>query len=315
MLTREDLEQQRLEFWETAPVYGGQREIWQALRVACESEDLEFAYAILDSVGISVPSGCILDGVYDERGARYDIPQYCLSAPVNLVESTGVGSSVRLIPRTQQIIQQRGSITSEDIQCRNENGQYGDGTTEQEEGVRLDNGIPSNKAPAIGARTSMDSTQSIDIRTAVVAASSSPSGGVISPTTLTIGRAAPAGFSFHSPKSMASSDAISFASSSMLPSTELPQEGVPGNSRIACDALPKRLIVRLSSGGDVEVSVTADTTIAQIEQHLRDSGSLADNIRRIQFFYLGRLLSPQLEPLRDIHLTQPAIIQAMVSIV
>ncbi|KAJ2870508.1 hypothetical protein FB639_004612, partial [Coemansia asiatica] len=89
-LTLERLYAKREAFWDTAPAYEGRAEIWQALRLACdESTDMQLSMAILDSVGLTVPTGRITDGAYDERGARYLVPQYCLSLPDNLVASNG----------------------------------------------------------------------------------------------------------------------------------------------------------------------------------------------------------------------------------
>ncbi|PIA12952.1 hypothetical protein COEREDRAFT_83787 [Coemansia reversa NRRL 1564] len=277
-VTREELEQQRADFWETAPVYEGQKEIWQALRVACESEDIEFACAILDSVGVSIPTGSIHDGVYDERGAQYDIPQYCLSTPVNLLEETarvGRSNKARFIPRTLQEIQEE-SLSNSGIQgsSHSQSTNRGNGRSLQRLGsVGLDSTITKNKAAATDGRTSMDSTQSMEIRTAVVP-TNSVSAAALSPAELSIGRMAASGV-LHSPKSLASS-AVSITSSSMLQPVELSYDSVSG-SKIR-NELPQLLTVRLSLGCDIEVPVTANTTIAKIERHLQDSGSLPENI-------------------------------------
>lgn len=44
----------REEFWDTAPAYGGQRAIWDALKAACEMSDPATARAILDAAGVIV---------------------------------------------------------------------------------------------------------------------------------------------------------------------------------------------------------------------------------------------------------------------
>ncbi|KAK9153090.1 hypothetical protein Sjap_000570 [Stephania japonica] len=82
-ITREQLNQMREEFWDTAPHYGGRREIWDALRAAAESE-LPLAQAIVDSAGVIVTSAD-LTTCYDERGGKYDLPKYVLSEPTNLI--------------------------------------------------------------------------------------------------------------------------------------------------------------------------------------------------------------------------------------
>lgn len=85
-LPRSELLRIRSEFWDTAPTYGGHAEIWQALRLACESDDESLARAIIESVGVAVPSGSLVDGCFDERGECYEIPAYCLSMPINVVD-------------------------------------------------------------------------------------------------------------------------------------------------------------------------------------------------------------------------------------
>ncbi|GLJ12079.1 hypothetical protein SUGI_0183520 [Cryptomeria japonica] len=83
-ITRAQLKRMRDEFWDTAPHYGGQKEIWDALRAAAEAE-LGLARAIVDSAGIIVTSDDMTT-CYDERGAKYDLPKYVLSEPINLLK-------------------------------------------------------------------------------------------------------------------------------------------------------------------------------------------------------------------------------------
>eukprot|EP00850_Spirogloea_muscicola_P001978 SM000007S20938 [mRNA] locus=s7:1087399:1088728:- [translate_table: standard] len=82
-LTPAQLHRMRDEFWDTAPAYGGQKEIWDALRAAAEA-DLQLAQVIVDSAGIIVAYDD-LSTCYDERGAKYDLPNYVLSEPTNMV--------------------------------------------------------------------------------------------------------------------------------------------------------------------------------------------------------------------------------------
>lgn len=52
--------QMREEFWDTAPSYEGRKEIWEALRGACEAfekGDYDLAQAILEGVGVTLPNG------------------------------------------------------------------------------------------------------------------------------------------------------------------------------------------------------------------------------------------------------------------
>ncbi|XP_031261682.1 ubiquitin domain-containing protein 1-like isoform X2 [Pistacia vera] len=82
-ITRTQLMQLRDEFWDTAPHYGGRKEIWDALRAAAEAE-ITLAQAIVDSAGVIVQSED-LTICYDERGAKYELPKYVLSEPTNLI--------------------------------------------------------------------------------------------------------------------------------------------------------------------------------------------------------------------------------------
>ncbi|XP_063220651.1 ubiquitin domain-containing protein 1 [Bacillus rossius redtenbacheri] len=87
-LTEGQLRSKRDEFWDTAPAFEGRKEIWDALRaaaVAAESSDYELAQAILDGANVSVPNGFLTE-CYDELGARYQVPVYCLSYPINIVK-------------------------------------------------------------------------------------------------------------------------------------------------------------------------------------------------------------------------------------
>ncbi|KAL3155617.1 hypothetical protein ABBQ38_010870 [Trebouxia sp. C0009 RCD-2024] len=82
-MTKSELQQKREEFWDTAPHYGGDRVIWDALKAACES-DLQTAQLIVNSAGVivTVPD---LSTCFDERGSKYELPRYVLSEPSNLI--------------------------------------------------------------------------------------------------------------------------------------------------------------------------------------------------------------------------------------
>ncbi|CAH8278162.1 unnamed protein product [Arabidopsis lyrata] len=82
-ITRAQLTNMREEFWDTSPHYGGQREIWEALRAAAEA-DLKLAQTIVDSAGVIVQNRD-LTLCWDERGARYELPRYVLRASPTLV--------------------------------------------------------------------------------------------------------------------------------------------------------------------------------------------------------------------------------------
>ncbi|CAG8715481.1 1424_t:CDS:2 [Acaulospora morrowiae] len=84
-ITVRQLKKQRDAFWDTAPSYEGRPEIWQALRCACEYDDIVFAQAILNSANIIIPTGNLVNGCYDELGNKYLIPAYCIVEPTNLI--------------------------------------------------------------------------------------------------------------------------------------------------------------------------------------------------------------------------------------
>ncbi|OMO74705.1 hypothetical protein CCACVL1_16508 [Corchorus capsularis] len=85
-ITKSQLVQMREEFWDTAPHYGGRKEIWDALRAASEA-DLTLAQAIVDSAGVIVQNAD-LTICYDERGAKYELPKYVLSEPTNIIRDS-----------------------------------------------------------------------------------------------------------------------------------------------------------------------------------------------------------------------------------
>ena len=88
-LTDGQLRSKRDEFWDTAPAFEGRKEIWDAMRAAsraAECNEYDLAQAIVDGAGITLPNGSLTDA-YDELGNRYQLPIYCLAAPVNLIET------------------------------------------------------------------------------------------------------------------------------------------------------------------------------------------------------------------------------------
>lgn len=94
-LTDGQLRSKRDEFWDTAPAFEGRKEIWDALKAAAfaaESNDFSLAQAIIDGANISLPNGTLLD-TYDELGNRYQLPIYCVSAPINLIEESSDSES------------------------------------------------------------------------------------------------------------------------------------------------------------------------------------------------------------------------------
>ena len=56
-MTKSQLKSKQDEFWETSPAYEGRKEIWDALKAACETDDVALAQAIIDGANITLPTG------------------------------------------------------------------------------------------------------------------------------------------------------------------------------------------------------------------------------------------------------------------
>lgn len=69
----------------------GRSEIWAALAAALtfmrENNDLATAQSIIDAAGITVPTGDVCQGCYDEQGALYRLPQCIVGDPENMVQA------------------------------------------------------------------------------------------------------------------------------------------------------------------------------------------------------------------------------------
>ncbi|RAL10498.1 ubiquitin domain-containing protein [Aspergillus homomorphus CBS 101889] len=88
MWSRAALDQERTAFFETRVT--GRPEIWAALSAAVSlmrAGDIPTAQTIIDAAGITVPTGDLCQGCYDEQGALYRLPQCIVSDPENLVRS------------------------------------------------------------------------------------------------------------------------------------------------------------------------------------------------------------------------------------
>ncbi|KAL4937029.1 hypothetical protein BDV06DRAFT_203785 [Aspergillus oleicola] len=84
--TRSLLDRERKEFFETRVT--GRAEVWAALNAALSfmrQGDFETAQSIVDAAGVTVPTGDLCQGVYDERGVLYRLPRCIVSDPVNIV--------------------------------------------------------------------------------------------------------------------------------------------------------------------------------------------------------------------------------------
>ncbi|KAK4506446.1 hypothetical protein PRZ48_000178 [Zasmidium cellare] len=102
--TRSHLEREREVFFETRVT--GRPEVWNALDIACQMirrGELSEAQGILDAVGVTVPNGKISKnrgrdrmrgGVYDDKGAPYDIPDWIVADPRDLIEDAGTEKEI-----------------------------------------------------------------------------------------------------------------------------------------------------------------------------------------------------------------------------
>lgn len=96
--TRQQLDNERADFFDTRVT--GRPEIWQTIRAALdvmqdsgsqgssegESEGLATAQTILSAAEISLPTGNLANGVYDSLGNYYQLPEWIVSDPANMVE-------------------------------------------------------------------------------------------------------------------------------------------------------------------------------------------------------------------------------------
>ena len=66
----------------------GRQEIWAALKIVVGllgEDDIQTAQGILDASVITVPTGDLVNGAYDEVGNYYQMPEHMISDPVNLI--------------------------------------------------------------------------------------------------------------------------------------------------------------------------------------------------------------------------------------
>ncbi|KAL8826800.1 MAG: hypothetical protein Q9170_007268, partial [Blastenia crenularia] len=84
---RSALEKERRDFFETRVT--GREEVWGSLRLAIgllNEGDVEDAQGVLDASGVTVPTGDLVDGCYDEQGALYQLPSWVVADPERVVE-------------------------------------------------------------------------------------------------------------------------------------------------------------------------------------------------------------------------------------
>jgi hypothetical protein len=98
--TKAQLAQERAEFFDTRVT--GRPEVWQTIHAALEalwepnsqgaqddgSDGLATAQIILTAAEISLPTGDLANGVYDSLGNLYQLPEWVVSDPENILEDT-----------------------------------------------------------------------------------------------------------------------------------------------------------------------------------------------------------------------------------
>lgn len=85
------LARERDDFFETRVT--GRPEIWGALKEVTQlvrQGDLNEAQGILDAAGITLPTGRLEEGAYDERGVLYRLPENIVSDPKNVITEDGM---------------------------------------------------------------------------------------------------------------------------------------------------------------------------------------------------------------------------------
>lgn len=89
------LSRERDEFFETRVT--GRPEVWAALKEVTglvQQGNLTDAQGILDAAAITLPTGRLEEGAYDERGVLYRLPENIVSDPKNLIENDDMVNAV-----------------------------------------------------------------------------------------------------------------------------------------------------------------------------------------------------------------------------
>ncbi|KAL9131231.1 MAG: hypothetical protein Q9217_000773 [Psora testacea] len=84
--TRSQLDRERREFFDTR--VSGHAEIWATLKTVVDllaESDIPTAQSILDAAAVTVPTGNLKNGAYDENGNFYHLPEHVISDPQNVV--------------------------------------------------------------------------------------------------------------------------------------------------------------------------------------------------------------------------------------
>ncbi|KAI9722782.1 MAG: hypothetical protein M1828_004478 [Chrysothrix sp. TS-e1954] len=126
--THRGLAREREAFFDTRVT--GRAECWAAVRLATEMSrnegDLKGAQAVLDAAGLTVPTGRLSDGVWDDRGVLYKLPRWVVSDPLNVVEGSddgvGDGGEIEDADADEDEVKDDGSDDDEDGTKADEKG-------------------------------------------------------------------------------------------------------------------------------------------------------------------------------------------------
>ncbi|EEP81068.1 predicted protein [Uncinocarpus reesii 1704] len=94
--SKAQIAREREEFFETRVT--GRPEVWAALKLAISlmrAGDIPTAQSIIDAAGVTVPTGDLCDGCYDENGALYRLPQVIVADPTNVVDAAAEDQEIR----------------------------------------------------------------------------------------------------------------------------------------------------------------------------------------------------------------------------
>jgi hypothetical protein len=75
--------------------------MWDAIKAACEAEDMDTSRLILETAGIIVARHD-MTVMYDERGVKYELPKYVLCEPSNLLRGEAAEQQQQLELAQQQ---------------------------------------------------------------------------------------------------------------------------------------------------------------------------------------------------------------------
>ena len=109
--TRSELDRERQDFFDTRVT--GHAEIWASLKVVVGllgDGDITTAQSILDAAAITVPTGDLKNGAYDEAGNLYQLPGHIISDPQNLVpeqEIIGKGETLNEVSEDDELERKR----------------------------------------------------------------------------------------------------------------------------------------------------------------------------------------------------------------